>query len=107
MNDNVRLFTELQNLTRTIYEEQGLNALHLEIISIIHLKKKQQYKISPSDIFNLTNYKYPAEIYKQAKHLVEKGYLEVIKESRKKRDKSFYGLTHKGETVISRITTMI
>lgn len=96
-------YTEHRNLSRELYEEQKLSELHIEILCLIYVKKEQGYKINPADIFNLTNYRYSGEIYKQIKWLVEKEFLTVQYEKRKKKDKKYYNITVKAINAIQKI----
>ena len=104
---SAELFTDFINLSRELNDSLGLTLLQLEILCIIYVKKEQGYSINPSDIFNLTNYRYAGEIYKQTKALVEKGYVCVETKPRPKRDKKYYSLTLKGINSIQKILEAI
>jgi|688.fasta_scaffold2853952_1 DNA-binding PadR family transcriptional regulator len=97
------IYTEHRNISRDIYEELKLSELCIEILCIVYVKKQQGYKLHPADIFNLTNYRYGGELYKQLKFLVKNEYLKENIEPRIKRAKKNYGITPKGLAIVERI----
>ncbi len=101
------IYTELINISRELGDTLGLTILQLEILCIVFIKKEQGYNINPSDIYNLTNYRYRGEIYKQTKALVTKEYLVVETKARPKRDKKYYSLSGKGMNAIQKILEVI
>lgn len=101
------IFTEHRNTCRDIYEESKLSELAIEILCIVFVKKQQGYKLHPADIFNLTNYRYSGEVYKQTKFLVTNEYLTETFEPRKKRPKKTYNITVKGINVVNKINEAI
>lgn len=107
MYKGAEIFTEHRNTCRDIYEESKLSELAIEILCIVYVKKQQGYKLHPADIFNLTNYRYSGEVYKQTKLLVANEYLTETFEPRKKRPKKTYNITVKGINVVNRINEAI
>jgi DNA-binding PadR family transcriptional regulator len=100
------IFTEHRNISREIYEEKKLSELCIEILCIVYIKKQQGYKLHPADIFNLTNYRYGGELYKQLKFLVENGYLTETLEQRVKRPKKNYNITPKGVIIVEKVNIL-
>jgi DNA-binding PadR family transcriptional regulator len=100
------LYTEHRNISREIYEEKKLSELCIEILCIVYVKKQQGYKLHPADIFNLTNYRYGGELYKQLKWLVNNEYLKENLEARIKRPKKNYSITPKGVEIVLKVNTI-
>lgn len=101
--NTAELYTHYINVSRDLNESHKLTILQLEIMCVIYIKTQQGYHINPSDIFNLTTYRYAGEIYKQTKKLVELGYVEVESKKRLKRDKKYYTLSPKGKLILGKL----
>lgn len=100
------IFTEHRNISREIYEELKMSELCIEILCIVYIKKQQGYKLHPADIYNLTNYRYGGELYKQLKWLVKNEYLIETLEARIKRPKKNYNITPKGVNIVNKINML-
>ena len=91
---------EFINIARQLYEDKKISTLDIEILCIVYVKREQGYNVYPSDIYNLTNYRYGGEIYKRTKALKKAGYLEEFFIKQVKRNRRHFKITVKGINLI-------